>query len=1032
MIKAFIARSSAVLFSVLLFGGCTQNSKPVSEKPKDAADLFSNRPIGVVPDVYVVTFESPPIMKAAAKTANGWQVSDEIKTKIQSEHDAFELKLKTIPSAKIVFRYRMTLNGMAVYAPAEALPMIQSMAGVSAVAPVRQMSRAEIVHQTATPADSDKSEVNSSNFIGSEAAYAQGFRGQGMSVGVLDTGVDYTHSMLGGSGDKGEFATVDPSRPSALFPNQKVVGGIDLAGTDFDASSPFNDLRLPKPDANPIDEAGHGTHVAGTVAGKGDGVNSYDGVAPDADIHAIKVFGMGGSTMDAVVIAGFEYAADPNGDLNPDDQLDVINLSLGGGFGQPQILYTEAVRNLSRAGTLVVASAGNSGPIDYIVGAPSTSDDALSVAASIDGSLHNWQFNAVRFVSPNNPNWIAKALEGPISKPILEAGDVEGELVHIGLADVDLTAEEKAALAGKVALILRGKVPFTEKLQRAFDAGAIGAVVYNNEPGKPIPMGGDGKVDIPAIMVSQALGMKLLSEMKIGPVKIQFKTGQLIEEPELIDTITDFSSKGPRSEDNLLKPEIAAPGSRVISAAMGEGSGTIQMDGTSMSAPHMAGAMALLKQARPNLTSSELKALVMNTAKILTSPQGQVPVSLQGAGRVQIDKALQSPVVVDPAGLSLGGIALTGERRVSRSLKVRNITNQEVSLTLTSTSDAGLTLQISPSQVTLPAQGAAEVQVEAVFSIVSPRMDAAELNARIHLNQGGVEVAQVPALAIRTLASMIQTDALIAGGAIPMKNSSAVEGMVTAFNLLGLDARKHEGGPTQFWKNRSCDLQSVGYRILTKASGEGRGPQEIAQFAFKMHSPLTSWYFCEVSVLIDADEDGIADQELAGIAAGNLEGVGQLPFSSVLLNASKARAIRLDYENKLTAGTEGTLDYAPAVIATAGMAPFNHSTLSVIEIPVEHLAKTADGKLNVKMASLFVGGDALEADDYLGDGLSDWMKIEATATALPFYGMTEFSVVPAAGTSLNIQRGSAEGKLILYYPLNAFESENETQYQVLQ
>ncbi len=60
-------------------------------------------------------------------------------------------------------------------------------------------------------------------------------------------------------------------------------------------------------------------------------------------------------------------------------------------------------------------------------------------------------------------------------------------------------------------------------------------------------------------MVSQALGLKIKQEMDQGAVRIQFKTGETIEEPELIDQITDFSSKGPRSEDNLLKPEIAAP-----------------------------------------------------------------------------------------------------------------------------------------------------------------------------------------------------------------------------------------------------------------------------------------------------------------------------------------------------------------------------------------------------------------------------------------------------------------------------------------
>ena len=131
----------------------------------------------------------------------------------------------------------------------------------------------------------------------------------------------------------------------------------------------------------------------------------------------------------------------------------------------------------------------------------------------------------------------------------------------------------------------------------------------------------------------------------------------------------------------------------------------------------------------------------------------------------------------------------------------------------------------------------------------------------------------------------------------------------------------------------------------------------------------------------------------------SLEGFAQLPFASVLLDAAKARAIRLEFENGLAAGTEGTLNYMPAVTGAAQMAPFAHSTLAVIEMPLELLRKTADGKLNIKAASLNQGGDAIEADDYLGEGLSQWTKIEALPEALAFNGMEEFSAVPSTGAA---------------------------------
>ncbi|HMN69311.1 MAG TPA: S8 family serine peptidase, partial [Bdellovibrionales bacterium] len=560
------------LVAITAIAGCTGQSKPVSSLDEKTAtqNLFSNRPIDVVPDVYVITLNAPPLLEVGTKVNGKWEIPQAAKDLVLNEQTAFEQKLKNVASdAQVIFRYRLTLNALAVYAPANAIPAIAKFAGVRSVAMAQQMARPQEAARVANIGALGA--VNPSNFIGSEHAYRAGFTGAGMRVGVLDTGIDYTHKMLGGSGVVADYKAINPDLPAASFPNAKVVGGVDLAGTAFNAASPFSPDRLPKPDANPLDEAGHGTHVAGTIVGIGDGVNGFDGVAKDATVYAVKVFGKNGSTMDAVVIAGFEFAADPNGDLNPDDQLDAINLSLGGGFGQPQILYNQAVRALSGAGTLVVASAGNSGPVDYIVGAPGTADEAISIAASIDGSEHNWRFPTVKFIAPNNPHWVAKAVEGPISKALSEIGPTEGELVDIGLADADLTDGQKAKLAGKVALISRGKVSFAEKLQRAFAGGAVGAVVYNNEPAKPFAMGGDGKVEIPAIMVSQALGLRLIEEMKVGPTRVQFKNTDILEEPELIDTITSFSSKGPRSQDNLIKPEIAAPGQMVISAAMGEG-----------------------------------------------------------------------------------------------------------------------------------------------------------------------------------------------------------------------------------------------------------------------------------------------------------------------------------------------------------------------------------------------------------------------------------------------------------------------------
>ncbi len=1009
------------LVALISLSSCSQSKVEIS-KPEASQDIFSDRPLAPVPDLFVLTLTSPALLKVAHKSRQGLVIPENAKNAVLKEQSEFQKKLKDIsPDIQIIYNYRYTLNGLAIFAPAEAIPQIQRLRGLINLAPAQAMSRPSTT-PLAARTQLGSGQINSVSFIGTRSAHNLGFKGQGMRVGVIDTGVDYTHAMLGGSGKPEDFKAIDPSLPSNQFPNLKVVGGKDFVGRDFNTASALIHNRIPHPDDNPIDEAGHGTHVAGTIAGMGDGVNSYTGVAPDALIYAIKVFGEGGSTMDAAVIAGLDYAADPNGDFNLDDQLHVVNLSLGGGFGQPQILYSEAVKNLSDAGTVVVASAGNSGGIDYIVGAPGTATEAISIAASIDGSPHNWQSTAVRFITPTNSSWMIKATEGPISKPIAEIDPTEGELVDIGLADEDLNDMTKVNLQGKVALIMRGKVSFLAKLRRAEAAGAIGAVVYNNEPGKPIAMGGEGQVNIPAIMVSQALGLRIKDEMNRGSVRIQFKTDETIEEPDLVDQITDFSSKGPRSEDNLIKPEIAAPGKSITSAAMGQGTGTVKLDGTSMAAPHMAGAMALLKQKFPNLASSELKAIAMNTAKILSKQGTPIPISLQGAGRIQIDQAIEAQAFAEPAALSLGRLQVGHPYRETRSLKIQNLTNEPLLLNISSESDSGL-IFTAPPYISVPPNGRVEVSVTIEIQRNSEIPLARELNGRLIFKRGSSTILQVPALTLSTQTSEITAELL--KEKIRFTNSSPIRGQAFAFNLLGTDARKVEPPTHQAWKARSCDLQSAGYRIIEKQG------QPVMQFGFKLHTPMTTWHLCEVSVLIDANGDGIAEQELAGVSGLSFGGQ-TLSFASILLDAAQARSIRADYEKNLADGKDQPPNYGPAILNGTDMTPFNQSTIAIIEAPLTALSKTSDGKLRIKLATIGGGGDMIESDDYLGDGLGEWLTIPSGIKDQPAWFQDESTEVTSRGASLSFTRGNFPGQIVILYPHNSMVSGADSQMQILQ
>lgn len=169
--------------------------------------------------------------------------------------------------------------------------------------------------------------------------------GTGKSIAVLDTGVDYTHPSLGG----------------CFGMNCKVYAGNDFINNDSD----------------PMDDHGHGTHVAGTAAGKG----VLRGIAPDAKILAVKVLDAGGSGSFSTILRGIEYAVDPNGDGNTSDHVDIINMSLGG-YGNPDDVLSLAVDRATAAGVTVVVAAGNNGPASGTILTPGTARSAITVAAS--------------------------------------------------------------------------------------------------------------------------------------------------------------------------------------------------------------------------------------------------------------------------------------------------------------------------------------------------------------------------------------------------------------------------------------------------------------------------------------------------------------------------------------------------------------------------------------------------------------------------------------------------------------------------
>lgn len=349
---------------------------------------------------YMIQLDEPPVLEfynalAAgdqAQTANVAAVTQAHLASVDQAQQALMAELATY-DAQVIYRVQRVFNGIAVYVPVDQVAALAALPGVQGVYPLVPK----------TPSNSRGAQLLHTPEIW-EGIDRAGLTGQGVSIAIIDTGIDYLHTMFGGPG--GGYAlndtTVAGDVPS--FPSAKIGGGYDFTGDGYDASvtSAFYQ-PIPHPDADPMDcyGFGHGTHVAGTAGGYGvrsDGTTypgPYDssidfsqmrigpGMAPEATLYALKVFGCSGSS--DVVDAAIEWAVDPNQDGDFSDHVDVINLSLGSSFGSPFDSTVVAVENAATLGIIVVTSAGNTGDAHYAIGSPGMATRAIAVAAtSID------------------------------------------------------------------------------------------------------------------------------------------------------------------------------------------------------------------------------------------------------------------------------------------------------------------------------------------------------------------------------------------------------------------------------------------------------------------------------------------------------------------------------------------------------------------------------------------------------------------------------------------------------------------------
>lgn len=664
--------------------------------------------------------------------------------RLAEQHATLQNSLQGL-GARVTGRFTRVANALRVRVPEAEVEAISKLPGVRRVQRTRLYTRHLGV---------------SVPFVGAPAVWssaAAGVDGKGIRIGIIDSGIDYTHADFGGSGDVADFRANDPTRiEPGSFPTAKVVGGFDFAGDAYNPGSDANET--PIPDEDPLDCAanGHGTHVAGIAAGYGvlaDGqtfqgayTNGMDfgqfavgpGVAPRASLYALKVFGCEGST--SLVTDALEWAADPNGDYDFSDRLDVVNLSLGGDFGSldPEDTDIGAANRLAELGCVVVCSAGNDDNIFFAVGAPGVANRAISVANSVSKGLGK----AITVESPASVAGRYFMVEGAITPALTNAGPVTGKLVYVE-PNLGCEAPRNAdALRGNVALIDRGTCFFSEKILHAQDAGALAVVMVNNVDTSPIPMGGDGEgIRIPGVMISKADGALL--KARLGEtVRVRLDGEATVNRSAFVDTLDDSSSRGPGSPSSSLKPEISAPGANIFSAKAGSGREGISQSGTSMASPAVAGAAALMRQLHRDWPVEEIKAALMNTAKPIANADGvPYPETRMGSGRMQLPEAGRAQVTASAetddgsVGVTFGSLVVAGPYEAVRTVRLVNHGDRAATFRVAfsnSVAQAGVIFQPVTDTVTVPAGGTASAAVRLMakpeeFELTPDRTTSAEI-----------------------------------------------------------------------------------------------------------------------------------------------------------------------------------------------------------------------------------------------------------------------------------------------------------------
>lgn len=621
----------------------------------------------IVPNLYIVELAEERRASAVARRV----VQDNLVRAMGARH-------------QVRGRVQTVANALVVESPW--VDELRGMAGVRRVTPVvslrTSLDRALTLHQI-------------------KAAWARlpgaGRAGEGIKIGIIDTGIDAKHPA---------FSSEGMTAPEG-FPKVSSEAFLEATNGKVIVQRSYDSLN--GTDASIVDGAGHGTAVA-MVAGGGRVQSQFgemSGAAPGAWLGAYRVFG--GVTGEKGTSAALLQALDDA----VSDGMDVVNMSLGfyPPFREDLDPLADAVKRALDMGVMVIKAGGNEGPDVASVDSPTVAGVGITV-----GAIQNDRAFAEAVSVEGLGNLPAVASTGP--RP---AEPIRGRLVDIAGADPSGLACNPIpgdSLRGAVALILRGTCFFSEKLKNAEQAGAIAAVVYTHAA-DPLPFTMDvGDARLPALMVSFEAGRFLKGRLEEMPETDAALTFSPTVAFALRSTpLSVFSSRGPTLEGRI-SPDLVAVGQFLSTAAgtaersgsMYHPSGFLVAQGTSFSAPLVAGAFAVLKQARPALKPQQYRSLLINSATAATTADSMEGGPQQvGAGRLALLRAIDSVLIATPAVLNLGTGGSMGP--VAQEITINHIGAEGGRYTVVVQKGGGAEPSVEPAEFDLAAGGATRLKI---------------------------------------------------------------------------------------------------------------------------------------------------------------------------------------------------------------------------------------------------------------------------------------------------------------------------------